>query len=169
VADVESTTEEKGKLKQVVDSLTVETKKLKQERDAGVRRHRQAQEELGPLKMELLVAVADLKEARTNQDMQQREIDRLMGELKKEVVFGSGQFEEDCGEIPRADECCNLGCDGYGIAGMVRTRGGITGIASRQGQPGVEYGHLMVVFTLSICGRAILVICLISSCPSLGV
>jgi hypothetical protein len=33
----------------------------------------------------------------------------------------------------------------------------------------VEYGHLMAVFTLSICGRAILVICWNSSCPSLGV
>jgi hypothetical protein len=33
----------------------------------------------------------------------------------------------------------------------------------------VEYGHLMAVFTLSICGRAILVICWNSSCLSLGV
>jgi hypothetical protein len=34
---------------------------------------------------------------------------------------------------------------------------------------GVECGHLMTVFTLSIGGRAILVICWNSSCPSLGV
>jgi cell division protein FtsB len=64
VADVESTTEENGRLKQAVDSLNAETKKLKQERDTAVRRHRQAQEELGPLRMELSVAVGDLKNAR---------------------------------------------------------------------------------------------------------
>jgi hypothetical protein len=33
----------------------------------------------------------------------------------------------------------------------------------------VEYGHLMVVFTLSISGRAIFVICRNGLCPSLGV
>jgi hypothetical protein len=36
-------------------------------------------------------------------------------------------------------------------------------------EPGVEYEHLMAMFTLSIGGRAILVICWNSSCPSLGV
>jgi hypothetical protein len=39
VADVERTTEENGRLKQVLDSLNVETKKLKQEWDMVVRRH----------------------------------------------------------------------------------------------------------------------------------
>jgi hypothetical protein len=33
----------------------------------------------------------------------------------------------------------------------------------------VKYEHLMAVFALPISGRAILVICLNSSCPSLGV
>jgi hypothetical protein len=33
----------------------------------------------------------------------------------------------------------------------------------------VKYGHLMTVFTLSIGGQAILVICCNSSCPSLAV
>jgi cell division protein FtsB len=67
VVDVESTTEENGRLKQAVNSLNAETKKLKQERDTSVRGHRQAQEELGPLRMELSVAVGDLKNARTIQ------------------------------------------------------------------------------------------------------
>jgi ERCC4-related helicase len=68
VVDVESTTEENGRLKKVVENLNVETKKLKQERDTAVQRHRQAQEELGPLKMELSVAVEDLKNARVLRD-----------------------------------------------------------------------------------------------------
>jgi predicted nucleic acid-binding Zn-ribbon protein len=64
VAEVERTTEEDGRLKQVMESLNVETNKLKQEWDTVARRHRQAQEEVGPLRMELSVAVADLKKAR---------------------------------------------------------------------------------------------------------
>jgi hypothetical protein len=59
VADVESTTEENGRFKKVVESLNVETKKLKQERDTAVRRHRQVQEEIGPLKMELSIVAED--------------------------------------------------------------------------------------------------------------
>jgi hypothetical protein len=42
--------------------------KLAQERDAAVRRHRQAQEELGALRMEMSVATKDLKRVRANYD-----------------------------------------------------------------------------------------------------
>jgi predicted nucleic acid-binding Zn-ribbon protein len=38
VADVESTTEENGRLKKVVDSLNPEMKKLKQEQDVAIQR-----------------------------------------------------------------------------------------------------------------------------------
>jgi predicted RNase H-like nuclease (RuvC/YqgF family) len=68
VADVESTTEENGRLKKVIEILKAETKKLKQERETTVRRTRQVQEELGPLKMELSVAVEDLRKSRTFRD-----------------------------------------------------------------------------------------------------
>jgi chromosome segregation ATPase len=94
VADVESKTEENGKLKQVVDNLNAETKKLKQEQDTVARRHQQAQEELGPLKMELSMAVADLKKARTNQDTQQREIDCQMGELGKKSFLAQANLKK---------------------------------------------------------------------------
>jgi FtsZ-binding cell division protein ZapB len=63
VAEVERTNEDNGRLKQAMSSRNAETDKLKQERDAAVRRHRQAQEELGPLRLELSVAVNDLKKA----------------------------------------------------------------------------------------------------------
>jgi hypothetical protein len=52
MADVESTAEENGRLKQAVESLTAETTKLKKEKEVAVQRARQIQEELGPLKME---------------------------------------------------------------------------------------------------------------------
>jgi predicted nucleic acid-binding Zn-ribbon protein len=56
VAEVERTNEENDQMKQALVSRNVETDKLKQERDAVVHRHRQAQAELGPLQLELLVA-----------------------------------------------------------------------------------------------------------------
>jgi DNA repair exonuclease SbcCD ATPase subunit len=94
VADVESTIEENGRLKQAIDSLNAETKKLKQERDTAIRRHGQAQEELGPLRMELSVAVGDLKNARTIQGMQLKEIDRLTGELGKKTFLAQANLKK---------------------------------------------------------------------------
>jgi hypothetical protein len=44
-----------------------------------------------------------------------------------------------------------------------------TGFVYIDHKVGVEYGHLKAVFTLSIGGRAILVICWNNSCPSLRV
>jgi predicted nucleic acid-binding Zn-ribbon protein len=66
VVEVECTNEENGRLKQAMASRNVEMGKLKSERDAAVRRHQQVREEIGPSKMELQVALADLKTARSN-------------------------------------------------------------------------------------------------------
>jgi chromosome segregation ATPase len=85
VADVEQTTKDNGYLTQALENRHAAMEKLAQERDAAVRHHRQAQEELGPLRMELLVATKDLKKFRANFDAQQREIECLMGERGKKT------------------------------------------------------------------------------------
>jgi chromosome segregation ATPase len=64
VADVEQTTMDNGKLTQALENRHAAMEKLAQERDAAVRRYRQAQEELGPLRMELSVATKDVKRVR---------------------------------------------------------------------------------------------------------
>jgi FtsZ-binding cell division protein ZapB len=66
VVDVECAHEENVKLTQTMASQNVEMEKINKERDAAGRCHRQAQEELGPLRMELPVVVKDLKKARAN-------------------------------------------------------------------------------------------------------
>jgi predicted nucleic acid-binding Zn-ribbon protein len=81
VAEVERTNEENGWLKQAMASRNVEMGKLKSERDAAVRRQQEVREEIGPLKLELQVAFADLKTARSNSNAQQREINRLTAKL----------------------------------------------------------------------------------------
>jgi chromosome segregation ATPase len=81
VVEVERNNEENGRLKQDMVSGNVETGNLKSERDAAVRRHQQVCEEIDPLKLELQVAFADLKTARSNSNAQQREINRLTAEL----------------------------------------------------------------------------------------
>jgi hypothetical protein len=91
--------------------------------------------ELGPLKMELSVAVEDLKKVRTTQGTQQKEIARLTGELGKKSLVAQANLKKIV-EIPRTYERCNSGRHTYGTIGMVRTSGGITGMVSRQGQPG---------------------------------
>jgi chromosome segregation ATPase len=83
VADVEQTTLENGKLTQALGKRRAAMDKLTQEKDAAVRRHRQVQEQLGPLRLELSVVTKDLEKARANRNAQQQEIDRLMGELGK--------------------------------------------------------------------------------------
>jgi predicted nucleic acid-binding Zn-ribbon protein len=64
VADIEQTTLENGKLKQALEKQRTAMEKLTQEKDAAVRRHRQVQEQLGPLRMELSVTTKDLEKAR---------------------------------------------------------------------------------------------------------
>jgi FtsZ-binding cell division protein ZapB len=66
VTDVERAHEDNGKLTQALANRNEETEKLMQEQDAAVRRHQQAQEELGPLRLELSVTTKDLKKARAN-------------------------------------------------------------------------------------------------------
>jgi chromosome segregation ATPase len=94
VADVERAREENVRLTQAMASRNAKTKKLTQEREAAVRRHRQAQGELGPLRLELSVAVKDLKKARANQDAQQRDIDRIMGKLGKTSIVAQANLKK---------------------------------------------------------------------------
>jgi predicted nucleic acid-binding Zn-ribbon protein len=94
VAEVERTTEENNRLKMAMASLNAETGKLKQERDAAVRRHRQVLEELGPLRLELTVTVADLQKTRSNVNTQQREIDRLTDELEKKTFLAQANLKK---------------------------------------------------------------------------
>jgi hypothetical protein len=70
VAEVERTIEENNMLRLATASLNAETGKLKQERDAAVQRHHQVLEELGPLRLELTVTIADLQKARSNGNTQ---------------------------------------------------------------------------------------------------
>jgi chromosome segregation ATPase len=84
VADVEQTTLDNGKLTQALEKRRAAMDKLAQEKDAAVRSHRQAQEELGPLRLELSVATKDLKKARVNCEAQQREIDRVDNQAQRQ-------------------------------------------------------------------------------------
>jgi chromosome segregation ATPase len=93
VSDVEGAYEDNGKLAQALANRNAETEKLAEERDVAVRCHRQAQEELGPLRLELSVATKDLKKVRVNQDAQQREIDRLMDELGKKTEMAQANLK----------------------------------------------------------------------------
>jgi cell division protein FtsB len=63
MVDVESTAAKNSWLKQEVMRLTTEVAKLHDEKDGAIRRARQFQEELGPLKMELSVSHKDLRKA----------------------------------------------------------------------------------------------------------
>jgi chromosome segregation ATPase len=68
VTEVERTNEENARLKQAMTSWNAATDRLKQECDEAVRRHRQPQEELGLLRLELSVVNEDLKKARACRD-----------------------------------------------------------------------------------------------------
>jgi hypothetical protein len=81
VADIEQTTQENRTIKQALEKRRTAMEKLQQEKDEAVRCHRQVQEQLGPLRMELSVVTKDLEKARANRKAQQQEIDRLLGEL----------------------------------------------------------------------------------------
>jgi chromosome segregation ATPase len=93
VSEVERTNEENDRVKQGLESRNAKTSKVKQEWDVAVRRHRQAQEELGPLRMELSVAVEDLKRAQANQDAQQWDTDLLRGELGKKSFLAQANLK----------------------------------------------------------------------------
>jgi hypothetical protein len=85
--------EENAMLKQAMTSRNAATDRLKQERADAVRHHRQAQEQLGPLRLELSVANEDLKKARACRDAQQQDIDRLMGELGKKSFLARANLK----------------------------------------------------------------------------
>jgi hypothetical protein len=92
-ADVESTTEENGQLKQAVECVTAETTKQKNDRDSAVRRAWQFQEGLGPVKMELSVALKDLRKAQSISNQRQKEIDRLQDELGKKAYLAQANLK----------------------------------------------------------------------------
>jgi chromosome segregation ATPase len=94
VAEVERTNEENGRLKQAIASQNAEMGKLKSERDAAVRRQQQVREEIGPLKLELQVAFADLKTARSNSNAQQWEINRLTAKLGKKTLLAQANLKK---------------------------------------------------------------------------
>jgi uncharacterized coiled-coil DUF342 family protein len=91
IADVESTANENGQLKQEVASLIAEAAKLKDEKDGTIRRAQQFQEELGPVKMELTMALKDLGKARSLNKERQKEVDRLQAELGKKPCLDQSQ------------------------------------------------------------------------------
>jgi hypothetical protein len=93
VAEVERTNEENIGLKQATASRNAETDKLKQERDAAMRRHRQAQAELGTLRLKLSVAKEDLQKARTSRDEQLKESYRLRNKLGKTAFFAQANLK----------------------------------------------------------------------------
>jgi hypothetical protein len=68
--------------------------KLKSERDAAVRRQQQVREEIGPLKLELQVAFADLKTARLNSNVQHWELNRLTAELGKNTLLAQANLKK---------------------------------------------------------------------------
>jgi hypothetical protein len=74
-------------------SRNAETDKLKQERDAAMRRHRQAQAELGTLGLELSVAKEDLQKAHNSRDKQLKESDRLRNELGKKALLAQANLK----------------------------------------------------------------------------
>jgi hypothetical protein len=77
VSEVERTNEENNGLKQAMIVRNAELDKVKQEREAAIRRHRQVQAKLGIVKMELSVAKADVEKPLTSRDAQIKENDRL--------------------------------------------------------------------------------------------
>jgi chromosome segregation ATPase len=92
-ADVESTFEENGRLKQAIASLTGEAAKLKDEKDGAVRRARQFQDELGLLKMELAVTKKDVRMARSVSNERQKEVDQLRDELGKKQYLAQANLK----------------------------------------------------------------------------
>jgi hypothetical protein len=85
VSEVERTNEENTGLKLAMTVRNAEIDKVKQERDAAIRRHRQVQAELGIVQLELSVAKADVQKARTSRDEQIKENDCLRKELGKKA------------------------------------------------------------------------------------
>jgi hypothetical protein len=66
---------------------------VRQEREAVIRRHRQAQAELGIVKLELTVAKDDVQKARAGRDEQMKENDRLRNELGKKAFSAQANLK----------------------------------------------------------------------------
>jgi chromosome segregation ATPase len=93
VAKVECTNEENIGLKQAMTVQNAELEKVRQEREAAIRRHRQAQAELGIVKLELTVAKDDVQKARAGRDEQMNENDRLRKELGQKAFSAQANLK----------------------------------------------------------------------------
>jgi chromosome segregation ATPase len=93
VAEVERTNEENTGLKQAMTDQNAELDKVRKERDAAVCRHRQAEAELGIVKLELTVAKDDVQKARAGQDEMMKENDRLRNELGKKAFSAQANLK----------------------------------------------------------------------------
>jgi hypothetical protein len=67
--------------------LIAKATKLKDEKDGVVQCAQQFQEELGLVKMELVVALKDLRKARSLGKEHQKEVDQLQDELGKKAYL----------------------------------------------------------------------------------
>jgi uncharacterized protein YdhG (YjbR/CyaY superfamily) len=85
VAEVEPTNAENVRQNKVMKDQQAELDKVRKERDAAVRRHRQSQAELGLVLLELTVAKDDVQKARASRDDTMKENDRLRNELGKKA------------------------------------------------------------------------------------
>jgi hypothetical protein len=90
--DIKSTATENGRLKQEVAHLTAEVAKLHEERDGAIRRAGQFQEELGPLKMELVVSHKDVQKARSVNNEFRKNVEWLQEELGKKVCLAQANL-----------------------------------------------------------------------------
>jgi hypothetical protein len=93
VSKVERTSEENTGLKQAITVRNAELDKVRQEREATIRRHRQAQAELGIVKLKLMVAKDDVQKARTGREEQMKENDRLRKELGKKAFSAQANLK----------------------------------------------------------------------------
>jgi hypothetical protein len=93
VSEVERTNEENTGLKQAMTVRNAELDKVRQEREAAIRRHRQVQAEMSIVQMELSVAKSDVEKARTSRDAQLKENDRLRNELGKKAFSAQANLK----------------------------------------------------------------------------
>jgi chromosome segregation ATPase len=93
VAEVEHTNEENARLKQAMTVQNTELEKVRKERDAAIRRHRQVQAELRIVKLELSVAKDDVQKARASRDEQMKESDRLRKELGQKAFSAQANLK----------------------------------------------------------------------------
>jgi hypothetical protein len=93
VSEVERTNEENTGLKQAMTVRNAELDKVRQEQEVAICRHRQAQAELGIVKLELTVAKDDVQKARAGRDEPMKENNRLRNELGKKAFSAQANLK----------------------------------------------------------------------------